>query len=226
MRLTQCANGHFYDAEKYASCPHCNAVAGAPKVGGYGQRMAGPQGNNGLEPTGAYGTVPGNTSDAATVGMRVGNNGPAPFYSQETEGNKTVPMMVWRHSSEEERKKEAEESRRNVQPVVGWLVCVEGSNYGRSFPLYGGRNFIGRSQEMDVCLAGDMTVSSIRHAVLIYEPVQREFFVQPGDTRELFYLNEKAVLESKPIQNRDRLTVGKTTLVFVPFCDAAFGWED
>ena len=24
MNLTKCANGHYYDADKYSSCPHCS----------------------------------------------------------------------------------------------------------------------------------------------------------------------------------------------------------
>ena len=23
MKLTKCINGHFYDAEKFSTCPHC-----------------------------------------------------------------------------------------------------------------------------------------------------------------------------------------------------------
>lgn len=28
MNLTRCAQGHFYDGEKYPSCPHCAGAAG------------------------------------------------------------------------------------------------------------------------------------------------------------------------------------------------------
>lgn len=28
MNLSRCENGHFYDKEKYASCPHCAQGAG------------------------------------------------------------------------------------------------------------------------------------------------------------------------------------------------------
>ena len=27
MNLTKCSNGHYYDADKYPSCPHCNKNA-------------------------------------------------------------------------------------------------------------------------------------------------------------------------------------------------------
>ena len=28
MKLTKCVNGHFYDEEKYSSCPHCQGASG------------------------------------------------------------------------------------------------------------------------------------------------------------------------------------------------------
>ena len=28
MNLKRCENGHFYDADKFASCPHCAQPAG------------------------------------------------------------------------------------------------------------------------------------------------------------------------------------------------------
>ena len=29
MNLKRCDNGHFYDGDKFQSCPHCAAVGGA-----------------------------------------------------------------------------------------------------------------------------------------------------------------------------------------------------
>lgn len=37
--------------------------------------------------------------------------------------------------------------------VVGWVVCIEGSDKGTGFPLKTGRNFIGRNANQDIVLA-------------------------------------------------------------------------
>ena len=34
--------------------------------------------------------------------------------------------------------------------VVGWVVCIEGSDKGTGFPLKTGRNFIGRNANQDI----------------------------------------------------------------------------
>lgn len=32
-----------------------------------------------------------------------------------------------------------------VDPVTGWLVCIEGPQYGKDFKIHAGKNFIGRA---------------------------------------------------------------------------------
>ena len=111
-------------------------------------------------------------------------------------------------------------------PVVGWLVALNGDDKGKSYPLHSGRNFIGRSAEMDVALApSDKAVSRNRHAILLYEPRQRLFMVQSGESRELFYLNGDVVLNVEKIAAYDRLMIGKTELLFIPLCGDRFAWD-
>ena len=65
-----------------------------------------------------------------------------------------------------------------IEPVVGWLVCVLGSQQGLSFPLSGGRNRIGRSADMDVCLSSDPEVSRNMHCILTFDPASEAFYLQ------------------------------------------------
>ena len=113
-----------------------------------------------------------------------------------------------------------------MRPVVGWLVCIGGKSYGQCYNLYGEKNFIGRSKDMDVALTEDNTVARNRHAILIYDPRAKVFYAQPGDSHELFYVNDKVVLQSLVLNDRDVLKIGKTTLVFVPFCDDRYSWDE
>lgn len=33
----------------------------------------------------------------------------------------------------------------SVDPVTGWLVCIEGPQYGKDYKIHAGKNFIGRA---------------------------------------------------------------------------------
>lgn len=113
-----------------------------------------------------------------------------------------------------------------LEPVVGWLVCIEGNLIGKDFRLTSGRNFIGRGSDMDVVLEGDPSVSRTAHAIVVYEPKENVYLIQPGASKELSYLNDSVVLESKVIAPNDVITVGATKLLFVPCCSKVFNWTD
>ena len=109
-------------------------------------------------------------------------------------------------------------------PVVGWLVCTDGVNKGTDYRLHQGRNFIGRSQEMDVCIMGDNTVSRSSHAIVVYDPRSNAYLAQPGSSKELFYVNDKLVLNPVELKAMDILNIGNTKLMFVPLCGEKFHW--
>lgn len=113
----------------------------------------------------------------------------------------------------------------DVEPVVGWLVAISGKHLGQDFKLKTGRNFIGRSAEMDVALEQDNSISREKHAIILYEPKSNMFLVQPGDAKQLFYLNEKVVLEATKIAAYDVLSLGETNLLFIPCCSSKFNWD-
>lgn len=117
-------------------------------------------------------------------------------------------------------------SRMKSEPTVGWLIGLSGPYLGECFELRTGKNFIGRGQDMDVVLAADNTVSRYRHAVVLYEPKARIFLAQPGESRELFYINDNVVLNNQPLEAYDRLTIGDTKLMFFPLCSSEFSWDD
>ena len=113
-----------------------------------------------------------------------------------------------------------------AEPVVGWLVCVNGPERGRDYRLHAGRNAIGRDPKMQVPLMGDARVSRDRHAVVSYDPRGNSFRVAPGEGAGLAYLNGGPVDGPLPLAAYDRIEVGETTLVFVPLCSDRFRWDD
>ena len=109
-------------------------------------------------------------------------------------------------------------------PVVGWLVCLEGPDRGRDFRLRSEKNFIGRSPLMDVCIPGDDTVSRERHGILVFDPKKQVFWALPGEAAGLVYLNGEIVHAPTQMQRDDILELGQTKLVLIPFCGDKYSW--
>ncbi len=113
-----------------------------------------------------------------------------------------------------------------LKPVVGWLVCVRGSDFGRSFTIKLGKNFIGRSPENEIVLRGDDSIAAEKHAAVYYVPKQRRFAVEPGTSGRPFYLNRNVIMRPVWIKQHDILTVGNCGLMFFPCCGEHFSWEE
>lgn len=111
-------------------------------------------------------------------------------------------------------------------PVVGWLVVVEGPGRGRSVEIGPGSNSIGRAPGQKLCVNfGDKHISRERHAALVYDPVSTRFFLHKGDVRNLTYVGKEVVLSPVEIKDGDTITLGETKLRFVPFCGPHFCWS-
>ena len=125
-----------------------------------------------------------------------------------------------------------------VGPAVGWLVIIDGpssdsgndtvSNRGRDYRLVPNRNRIGRSRNCEVTLDyGDNEISG-EHCALVYDTLNNMFYLQPSEGRNLTYVAEVVdgeesvrwapVLNTRELKARDQIRIGKTVLVFVPFC--------
>ena len=112
-----------------------------------------------------------------------------------------------------------------IQPVVGWLVCIEGKNKGRDYRLYADLNKVGRGPGMDVCIEGDETISRENHCFIAFSRRSRTFNVVPGTGRNLIYLNNDDVLGARKLAAYDRLDLGESSFLFMPFCNDQCYWE-
>lgn len=115
--------------------------------------------------------------------------------------------------------------QKNIDPVVGWLVCVGGPDRGRDYRIRSLRNFVGRGTQMDICIAGDSRVSRSNHAVVTYDPRGNAFMLSPGEAHGLTYLNGEPVDRATPLRAYDLIEVGETRLLFQPLCGDRFRWE-
>ena len=112
-------------------------------------------------------------------------------------------------------------------PVAGWLVVVKGPGLGRSVEIGAGANPIGRASSQKIRLDfGDTRISRERHAVVVYEPKARRFFLQGGEVRNLTYVGDTVVLTPVELTGGELITIGETQMKFVPFCGPQFGWPE
>ena len=123
--------------------------------------------------------------------------------------------------------KRTEADRGMDDPVVGWLVVVEGPGKGRAMQLGYGSNPLGRGATDRVKLDfGDDKISRNSHAVVTYDPRGRKFYVQHGGGTNLTYLGDQPVLAPVELPALSHIGIGNTVLRFVPLCGAEFDWQD
>ena len=112
-------------------------------------------------------------------------------------------------------------------PVVGWLVVVDGPGKGRFARLGNGQNSIGRGEGCRARLDfGDSEISRENHAFVSYDYKGNAFYVHQGSGINLVYLNNAPVLQPTRLASGDSITVGGTSLRFVPLCGDDFTWQD
>ncbi len=142
------------------------------------------------------------------------------------EDNHTVPMHENKNSASAGGETVGIVRKKlGIDPVVGWLVCIEGPDRGRDYRIRSERNFIGRSEKMGIYIAGDQTISRENHAIVSYNPKGNSFKLQVGESRGLVYLNGDEVDISVQLTPYDCIELGQTKLLFVPFCGERFKWS-
>lgn len=195
VNMIRCPKGHYYDSSKFMSCPHCGGAT--PVVAGAD-----------------LGETVGIDYSANGAGTPPVPEAPKPFDGIDPE--KTIGAQFFNFTNKDEDIP-TDKIKDSIVPVVGWLVCIEGDAAGKDFRLCAGKNYIGRAADNDIVLDSDRAVSGRHHAIVSFDLVGSEAYCHPGESRELFYLNGKAVYTPTELHKGDVLTVGKTKLIYVPF---------
>ena len=111
-----------------------------------------------------------------------------------------------------------------AEPVVGWLVCIEGPVRGMDYRIHAGYNYIGRDSG-DIRIRGDQQISRQNHAMIAFDSGELTYFVGPAAGRNLIKVNGKTVLNAVEIQSYDVISIGTTKLIFVALCSEKFSWN-
>ena len=227
MKLVQCSNGHYYDSSKFSASPYCSDKMNGPgytmPLNQQAAQAAAPQTAAPQASPAAEAPVP--EMDAEASASPISQESPVQPISEQWR-----PQMnqagFWQVGEDDNKTVSYYSRTIGTEPVVGYLIAIEGAYFGEGFKLKTGRNFIGRSPEMDIQLSQDFSVSRRKHAVVIYEPKSRMFIAQPGESRELVYINDEVVLNNVVMKPYDILTIGETRLLLLPLCGEKFSWDD
>ena len=110
-------------------------------------------------------------------------------------------------------------------PTVGWVVCTQEPWQGRDFRLHSGYNLLGSGPSLDVCIAWDRELTPEGDAIICYDEELKLFSFGPRGSGLPVRVNGKMVMDAVVLAPGDRLTVGSTSLLFVPLCGKDFRWE-
>ena len=225
--LVMCVKNHYFNAALHNVCPICGSPAvggrvgnfvpterpgmGAAPAGGMGAAPAG--GVGGFVPTEApqgagapgFSAAPGATAPAPNGWNDPGSGAVNPFSSPTVIGGDLA-------------------AGGKPDPVVGWLVCVEGPLRGTDWRLHAGYNYIGR-EVGDIHIQGDSQISRDKHATVAYYNKNQTYYVGPAEGRNIIELNGEPVFSATQLNSRDIITIGTTKLMFVPLCSEEFTWD-
>lgn len=207
--LTQCVNGHYYNASNHSTCPICGASADG--IGSFGPTMdPGASGSIGsFGPT----VAPGAASEPVSGGYSFTEPVTPADQSSASPAQGFSPTVAIHH-----------DDANHVDPVVGWLICIEGPMRGNDYRIREGYNYIGR-EIGDIHIRGDQSISRQRHARIAYDSTTHQYFFGPDEGRNLIRVNGKTIMNPVELQNYDVITMGQTKLLFLGLCGDQFSWE-
>lgn len=113
-------------------------------------------------------------------------------------------------------------------PVVGWLVITGGPGLGAFRPVFEGNNTIGRAPNSRIPLDfGDDSISFEEQAYIRYDGTDRGFLFVPNMSKtNVVSVNAKRPTTAIDLAAMDVIIMGRTQLVFMPFCGPEFDWSE
>ena len=229
MADKRCENGHFID-ESWDICPYCPQDNSEPEI-----PIVRPT-RNGAEaaaspssapparpalvqqapPTPIVVPPPVSISSASgrrdtAAGAMLAAASPAPLPSQSMD--RTVAAAGLKSADAQQKRY-----------VVGWLVGLNGSSRGESFPIRMGRNVIGRDRRSDIVITDDQ--ASSHHADLVFRPEERRFILMDHNSTNGTYVNETEIEPRRDLAPKDVIRIGSHRFLFAPLCHDGFFWDD
>ncbi len=212
MDLQKCELGHFFDGDEYELCPICGGSPILPK------QDIPPIEDEKLhvwEPFDEWETKSSWETQSGDATVNVMTEG----VTEDAADGLTETLSFQAKESEEQVEEAA------LQPVAGWLVCVEGKNCGKAYELHEGQNSIGRGEGLQIDLKGEDSVSREGHANVVYDSKNNCFYAIPVVSSSVYYIDgNKIVLSPEKLVKNSILTIRGVKLMLIPCCDEVFRW--
>ncbi len=246
MRPVECPNKHFYDADKYDYCPHCREQGITPEpLNADAQKkkrrhlfdkkkpeVSPRQPSAPVRPPVFPVSLPSvkKIDSSASVDEEQPDDDrtmamfDADAYAPAAPAAEAVPDDDRTMALFDADAYVSSEIGAQTEPVVGWLVALNGAYRGRSFPLKAGENTIGRSPDEQVPLPEQTDLVQNTHAVLTYDARTRQFYLRAENGGKVS-INLAAVVDGVQIYSFDRILLGRTEFIFVALCGNRFSWN-
>lgn len=123
-------------------------------------------------------------------------------------------------------KEESEKAsiKENILPVVGWLVCIKGTEKGKDYRIHAGYNYIGRAATMDIVLSDDR-VSGEKDCFIGYDSVEKKYFLGYVNGTNMILVNGRQINGFAEIKSGDYIVIGSCEYRFHAFCGKDFDWN-
>ena len=110
--------------------------------------------------------------------------------------------------------------------VAGWLCVTSEAMQGASYSVTSGRNTVGRAETNDLSIEhDDAMISRETHMSIVADPKSQKFYLVPGETKNLTYLNGEPLLAPGEISDRDKIQIGVTEFIFVQYYGNYTDWR-
>jgi len=203
----RCENGHFID-ESWDLCPYCPVESAEPDVPVVRPTRFGVEAPRSVpipgEPIRRPTAVPAPKTMARVDAAAAG--------AEAEPADRTVAVQKLDPLAQPKRY------------VVAWLVGLNGTARGESFPVRIGRNVLGRDRRSDIVVNDDQ--ASSHHADLVFRPEERRFILMDHNSTNGTYVNESEIEPRRDLATKDIVRVGSHKYIFVPLCEEGFYWDE
>lgn len=190
MAFTKCKMGHVYDDSKFRECPFCRSAEEDENIVNLDS-----EDTEALESTiPDYETLPSNES------LRENQTG-----NDETIPDQTIPDSTLRKN--EDIAIIAQKQSTVKKRIEGFLITYSHNPYGDYYPLYLGKNRIGRNKTSDI-VVNDLAMSG-EHAVILFRG--NKVFIEDRLSVNGTFINDgKESIDRANLNDNDIIKMGQT----------------
>lgn len=220
-QIIKCEHGHYYDKDKYKTCPYCAALQQSSAAKGQGGLGTVPSSDGRPwamddredEPTMPFSAMKPNMTNISLAGPAQRRE---PVDGGSWDDEATTPLNLPHPGSNKQK-------YAGKAYVTGWIVGLCDDVRGRDFRLTVGMNWLG-SSKADIDLGKGHDIDETRHCAVVYDARGNQFLLFPG-SGAVTYLNGKVLEKEEILKAGDIITVGSLKFEFVPYCREGHVWK-